>query len=98
PMTRASSTLTNGSRSVLRPGGNRKPRGQKHGGHHALRIRNTSAGDVERRAVIHRRADDWQSKRHVHGLSEGDQLDRNQALIVIAGDDRIEFAMVRTDK
>ena len=54
-----------------------------------------SPGDVEGGAVIDRGADDRQAQRHVHRLAEREQLDRNQPLIVIAGDDDVELAAAR---
>src|SRR5262249_927667 len=75
------------SRTRLRP--SRQTRGQEHRGDHALRIGDAFARDVERRSVVHRRANDRQTERHVHGLPECEELHRNQALIVIAGDDGV---------
>ena len=42
--------------------------------------------------MIHRRADDRQAERHVDGAAEGQQLDGDQPLVVITGDDDVEFA------
>ena len=50
------------------------------------------ARDVERRAVIDRRPDDGQAERHVDRAAEGEQLHRNQSLVVVAGNDGVEFA------
>ena len=56
------------------------------------RIGDAFAGDVERGAVIDRRADDRQAERDVHRVTEREQLHGNQSLIVIAGDHRVELA------
>src|SRR5262245_18600941 len=42
--------------------------------------------------MIDRGPDNRQPERDVHRLSEGEQLHRNQPLVVIAGDDDVEFA------
>src|SRR5262245_15356109 len=48
--------------------------------------------------MIDRRSDDRQSERDVHGVAEGEQLDRNQPLIVIAGDHHVKFAPRRANE
>ena len=47
------------------------------------------AHNVERRAVIHTGTDDRQSERHVDGVLEAQQLDGDQALIVVHGNDQV---------
>src|SRR5206468_6563413 len=56
------------------------------------------ARNVERRAVIDRRADDRQTQGDVHSLAEGHQLDGNQSLIVITGHHHVELATARADE
>ena len=51
------------------------------------------AGDVERGAVIDRGADDRKAERDVDRVTEREQLDGNQTLIVIAGDHRVELPL-----
>jgi hypothetical protein len=53
------------------------------------------AGDVVGGAVIGRRAHDRQPERDVHRLVEVDQLDRDQALIVVHRDHRVVAAVDR---
>ena len=52
------------------------------------------SGDVEGSAVIDRGAVDRQAERDVHGGVEGDELDRDVALVVILRDDQIEGAVI----
>ena len=49
-------------------------------------------------AVVDRGADDRQAKRDVHGLAERRQLDRDQPLVVVAGDHHVEAAAQRPTK
>ena len=72
-----------------------RSRREQHRVHHAAGVGDAAAGDVERGAVIDRRADDRQAQRDVHGLAEREQLHGHQALIVVAGDDDVELAAVR---
>ncbi len=55
------------------------------------RIRLALPRDVERRAVIHRRADNRQTERDVHAGVERQHLERNVSLVVIKRDDGVEF-------
>ena len=70
----------------------RQPCRQPHRLDQARRIRDPAAGDVERRAVIDRGPDDRQAQGDVHRPPEREQLDRDQPLIVITGDDGVELA------
>src|SRR4026209_3043826 len=63
----------------------RKSRREAHRLYDARVIGHAAAGDVERGAVIDRGANDRQSERDVDGASKGQQLHRDQALVVIAG-------------
>src|SRR4051794_21622116 len=58
----------------------------------AGRIRHPLAGDVERGAVIDRRADDRQPEGDVDRAPECEQLYRNEPLVVVARDDDVEVA------
>src|SRR5436190_4710583 len=73
-------------------------RREQHGRDHALGIGFASARDVERRSMVDRRADDRQSERHVDRGAEGQQLDRYQSLIVVAGDHDLELAALCADE
>ena len=55
-------------------------------------------GDVEGGAVIDRGADDRQAERDVDGGSEGEQLHRNESLVMVAGHDRVELAARGADE
>ena len=57
-----------------------------------------AAGDVECGTVVDRGPDDGQAQRHVHRLAERQQLDRDQPLIVVAGDHDVELAPMRPDE
>ena len=70
----------------------RQARRQPDRRNQAARIRDALARDVERGAVIDRGPDDRQAEGHVDRLTERKQLHRNQTLIVVAGDDDVEFA------
>src|SRR5215813_9908412 len=61
-------------------------------------IGDAAACDVERGAVIDRRTDDRQPERDVDGSTEREQLDRNQPLVVITGDDDVELAARGADE
>jgi hypothetical protein len=74
----------------------RKTSGEQHGFDHAGWIRNPFACDIECRSVIDRCPDDRKAECHVDRPAEREQLDRNQPLIVIAGDDGIELAACGT--
>ena len=60
-----------------------KTRRKPDGGDKARRIGAAGAGDIERRAVIRRRAHERQAKRDIDGVVEGERLDRDQGLIVV---------------
>src|SRR4029079_16023803 len=69
------------SRSTRLPlRGSRQARRKQHGGDHTLGIGHAWARDVERGAMIDRRADDRQPEGHIHRLAECEQLDGNQPL------------------
>ena len=53
------------------------------------------AGDVERGAVIDAGAQEGQADGDVHPLLDAEILDRDQTLVVILGDDDVEFALAR---
>ncbi len=55
------------------------------GGIHVAVIGNSLAGDVEGGAVVDRGAVDRQSDGHVDRRIEGDELDRDMALVVMTG-------------
>ena len=57
-------------------------------------VRLAGAGDVEGGAVIDRAAVDRQAQRDVHRRVEGDELDRDVALVVVLRDDQVEGALV----
>src|SRR5579872_3330532 len=52
-------------------------------GHHAARVGLARAGNVERRAVVGRGANDRKAERDVYALPKRERLDRDQRLIVI---------------
>src|SRR5678815_3584629 len=60
---------------------------------HRRRARDAFARDVVRGAVIGRRAHDRQPERDVDRLVEVDELDRDQALVVIHRDERVVAAV-----
>ena len=62
---------------------------------HARRIGDSLAGDVERGAVIGRRARERKAERDVHRAAERRDLDRRHADVVIRRDDRVELAAHR---
>ncbi len=68
---------------------------QRHRGNHAPRIGGVRAGNVERGPVIHGGADDRQADRHVDRMSKGQQLHRNQTLVVVAREHTVELASRR---
>jgi hypothetical protein len=47
-------------------------------------------GELERRAMVRRGADERQPERDVHAGPEGGQLERDEALVMIGADDRVE--------
>src|SRR5215475_12373213 len=59
---------------------------------HTLMVSDSASGDVECGAVINRSPDDRQPKRHVHRLAKGETFYRDQALVVIARRNGVEFA------
>ena len=67
-----------------------QPAGELHGGQHAAVIGLVLASDFEGGAVIGRRADDRQTERDVNAGFKRDLFERDQALIVVGADDRIE--------
>ena len=62
------------------------------------RARDAGARDVVGGAVIRRRAHDRQAERDVHRLVEVDELDRDQALVVIHRDERVVAAVRRASR
>ena len=54
-------------------------------GDEAAGIGAAGAGEVERRAVVHRGAHDGQPQRHVHRVAEAGVLEHRQALVVVHG-------------
>src|SRR4029453_10266979 len=65
-------------------------------GDHAVRTGHSSAGNFKRGAVIRTGARKRKPKRHVHALVKGVEFQRNQSLIVIHAEYRVEFAFNRT--
>ena len=55
-------------------------------------FRESFAGDVEGRAVIDGGPDEWQTKRHINGLTKRQTLYRNHRLIVITRNHCIKLA------
>src|SRR5437660_12170764 len=47
---------------------------------------NSLPSDVERRAMIDRRANEWQAKRDINSFAERKTLDRNHRLVMITRD------------
>ena len=72
--------------------------GEAHGRLHVGGIGLVAAGDIEGGAVIDGGADDGQAERNIHAAGEVDELHGNVALVVIHGDDEIEFAAQGADK
>ena len=64
----------------------RQPRRQQNRLDHTPLVGHALPRDVERRAVIDRRADDRQAQRDVHRAAERQQLHRHQPLVVVRGD------------
>src|SRR5581483_1628165 len=58
----------------------------------------TLTGDIEGGPVINRGANEWQPDGDVDGLAEGETLDGDQSLVVIAGDDDVELAARRAQE
>ncbi len=56
------------------------------------------AGDVEGGAVIRRGSRERQPERHVHPVGEMNELEGDQALVVIEGDHRVELALPRAEE
>ena len=63
--------------------------GQCHGFDQTPRIGNTLANDVECRSVIDGGADDGKSDGEIHAGAEGHELQWNQPLIMVQGDDAV---------
>ena len=67
-----------------------------HRGEEAARIRvarlRRVGREIERGAVVDRRADERQPERHVDALAEARGLEHGQALVVVHRDDRVEAA------
>ena len=76
----------------------RQARRQHDGLDQARGIGAVLPGDVEGGAVIDGRADDRQAERDVDGGSEGEQLHRNESLVMVAGHDRVELAAGGADE
>ena len=72
--------------------------GKIDGGDHAVRAGDSFAGNFKRGAVIGTGARKRKAKRHVHTFVKGVKFQRNQSLIVIHAEYRIEFAFNRTMK
>src|SRR5580698_984432 len=66
------------------------PRGIFDGRNHTGWIRDPTPGNLERRAVVGRSPNKWQSDGHVHSTIKLQGLERDQALIVIHSHSRIE--------
>ena len=72
--------------------------GKIDGGDHTVRTSHSFTGNFERGAVIGAGARKGKPKRHVHTLVKGVEFQRNQSLIVIHAEYRVEFAFNRTMK
>ena len=59
------------------------------------RVRQPLAGDVVGRAVVDGRSNDRETEGHVDGLTKPRQFDRNQPLIVVAGNDGVVVTVHR---
>src|SRR6185503_5815902 len=75
-----------------------KLRGEFDRSNHTRMLSESFSGDVESGAVVHRRPDEGQSQRYVHGLAKGQTLYRNHRLIVITSNHRIKLASRGTQK
>src|SRR6266576_6569879 len=76
----------------------RKLHGEINSGDHALRTGDSFAGNFKRSAVIGTGAGKRKAKRHIHALVKGVKFQRNQSLIVIHAEHRIEFTFNRSVK
>ncbi len=72
--------------------------GEINRGDHAVRAGDSFAGNFKRGAVIGTGARKRKPKRHVHTLVKGVEFQRNQSLVVIHAEYRVEFAFNRTMK
>ena len=71
---------------------------ETHGGFHVGGVGDVLAGDVEGGAVVDGGADDGDAEGDVDGGLEVDELHGDVALVVIHGDDEIEFAAQAADE
>ena len=85
-----------GSRAVPAPPCRQFGR-QMQSGDEARSTGPAAAGDVERGAMVGRRADEWQTQRDVYSTLEVQRLQRNQRLIMIHADGRIIRSVVPED-
>src|SRR4029079_19624902 len=67
----------------------RQPRGQKNCFLHAASVGLALAGDIVRRATIHRTAEERRPQGQRHAAEKMMQLQGNQPLVVIHADDRV---------
>lgn len=65
---------------------------------HGAVIGDAAAGDVVGATVIGRGANDGKADSGVHPVSKAGEFDRDETLIVIHGDDNIEFATAGTEE
>jgi hypothetical protein len=75
-----------------------KARGKQNCFNHARGVCHAAPGYVEGRAVVNGRSYYREPERHVYRLAESETFDRDQALVVIAGSDRVKFAARRPYK
>ena len=55
-------------------------------------LRNSLSGDIERRAMIDRRANKWQAQGDIDCFAKRKTLDGNHRLVMITRDDGVELA------
>ena len=65
---------------------------------HALVACDSLPGEVVGGPVINGGSDEWKTERQIDGLSESDELDRAQSLIMKEGEDSIKFTVGGTTK
>lgn len=73
----------------------RQLRGRRDGCYHTGRFRRALPGAIERRTVCHAGTYDGQAQGNVYRAVHSQKLERDMPLIVIHGDDGVEFAIPR---
>jgi len=69
-------------------------RGHAYGSDEASGVCFSCPCDVVGSAVVHRRADDGKAQRGVYAILEVEHLKRDEALVMIHGDDGVPFALL----